>query len=240
MAAELSDAEIQRKYYADTAQQYEQMHISEKDEHTFALSLLVGLLDFLDINSVLDIGSGTGRAITFLRQHKPGLRVIGIEPVKELREIGYSQGLSRDVLIDGDATKLPYKDGEFDLVCEFAVLHHIKPPGTQRAVAEMLRVARKAVFISDSNNFGQGSALGRGIKQVLHALRLWPIANYLKTGGKGYIMSEGDGLAYSYSLFDNYAQVRAACKTVHVINTGDASGVNPYRAAPHAAILGIK
>jgi ubiquinone/menaquinone biosynthesis C-methylase UbiE len=175
------------------------MHLDEKDEHFFALSFMVGVIDYLGIQSILDIGSGTGRAIQYLKIVRPELRLVGVEPVKELREIGYSKGLSGDELIDGDATNLKFATGEFDLVCEFGVLHHIRNPAL--AIAEMLRVSNRAVFISDSNNFGQGSISSRLIKQVINLLGLWKFVDLIKTRGKGYTISEGDGLAYSYSVF---------------------------------------
>ena len=231
------DVEIQRRYYAQTAGAYEATHVSEGDEHAFALCLMLGAVDFLDVESILDIGSGTGRAIARMRSARPDLAVKGIEPVAELREVAYRNGISREDLVEGDALALPYRDGEFDLVCEFGALHHIREPA--RAVAEMLRVARKAIFISDSNNFGQGGALSRGLKQLLHRLRLWPIADFVKTRGRGYTISEGDGLAYSYSVFNDYAQIRAQCRSVHLLNT-TAAGINPYRTATHVALLGIK
>ena len=43
----------------------------------------------------------------------PKIKVIGIEPVKKLREIAYSQGISKEELIDGDATKLNFRNSEF-------------------------------------------------------------------------------------------------------------------------------
>lgn len=147
-----SEINLQRRYYAETADKYDQWHLDPEDEHYLALSFLIGVIDYLQINSVLDIGSGTGRAIAYIKQNKPHLRVVGIEPVKELREIGYKKGLSDSELLDGDATALVFGDGEFDLVCEFGVLHHIRDH--RNAVGEMLRVAKKAIFISDSNRFG--------------------------------------------------------------------------------------
>jgi len=229
--------EIQRRYYADTATQYDAMHVDARDEHSFALAVMMGLIEHFGIRSVLDVGSGTGRAITYIKKRMPGLRVVGVEPVAELREIGYRQQLSRDELVPGDACALPYRDGEFDLVCEFAVLHHIPRPAD--AVKEMLRVAGKAIFISDSNNFGQGSAVGRMFKQSVHALGLWKIADLIKTRGKGYTISEADGLAYSYSVFDNYRQVRNACREIYTFNTRNA-GTNPYRTAGQVAVWGSK
>jgi SAM-dependent methyltransferase len=236
MSAESCEIETQRRYYAETAAKYDDMHVAEKDEHSFALSLLTASLDYLDIRSILDIGSGTGRVISHIKKHRPDIRVVGIEPVKELREIGYAKGLLEDELVDGDATNLQYGASEFDLVCEFAVLHHIPKP--EDAVAEMIRVANKAIFISDSNNFGQGRPAVRTLKQIINFFGLWKLFDLVKTKGKGYTISEGDGLAYSYSVYNNYRQIRSRCKSVHVLNTTDGD-INPYRTSDHVALLGI-
>jgi ubiquinone/menaquinone biosynthesis C-methylase UbiE len=232
-----TDIQIQRQYYAQTAHQYDDMHVCQDDEHFFALSFLVGMLDYLKIESILDVGSGTGRAISYIKSLRPDIRIIGIEPVPELREVGHQKGLGINELIEGDATQLQFQDGEFDLVCEFGILHHIPNPDV--ALAEMLRVAKKAIIISDNNNFGAGSLPGRTLKQALNFLKLWDITDWLKTGGKRYKIDEGDGLAYSYSVFNNYQQIRESCKSTHVLNTKD-SHMSIYRTATHVAILGIK
>jgi len=103
----------------------------------------------------------------------------------------------------------------------------------------MLRVSRIAVFLSDSNNFGQGSFPSRAVKQTIRALGLWRFADRIKTRGKGYTISEGDGLAYSYSVFNNFEQIQEQCKVVHLLNTRDGQ-INPYRTASHVALLGVK
>jgi ubiquinone/menaquinone biosynthesis C-methylase UbiE len=164
------ELDIQRRYYAETASKYDEWHLNPQGEHYFALSFLVGVVDYLQIESILDVGSGTGRAIAYVKQKKPNIRVVGIEPVRELREIGYQKGLSKNELIDGDATGISFRDGEFDLLCEFGVLHHIR--NHHVAVAEMLRVARKAIFISDSNRFGQSSRVKRLTKRLINAIGL--------------------------------------------------------------------
>lgn len=232
-----NEVEEQRIYYANTALEYEEMHLLEMDEHFLALSLLVGVIDYLGVKSVLDIGSGTGRAIRYLKKYRPDLYIVGVEPVKELREVGYRSGLSEDELREGDALDLDFNTGEFDLVCEFAVLHHVKHP--EKVVSEMLRVAKKAVFISDANNFGQGSLAARTLKQILHAVGLWGLADWIKTRGKGYTFSNDDGIAYSYSVFKNYHQISLSCERIHLMNTGK-GGRSLYRSAPHLALLGIK
>ena len=234
-----SDDEVtlQRKYYAETAAKYDAMQISDHDEHQFALAILSAMIEYHGIRSVLDVGSGTGRALRYLKSRHPGVRFVGIEPVEALRKIGHQAGLSADELKDGDINSLAASDQEFDLVCEFAVLHHVPEP--EQAVAEMLRVARKAVFISDANNFGQGGLMSRCLKQGINALGLWRAFDWLRTGGKGYHVSAGDGLFYSYSAFNDYRQLREACRSIHHFNTVDA-GPSLARSAPHIAILGIK
>ena len=77
------------------------------------------------------------------------------------------------------------------------------------------------------------------IKQTINALRLWPLADLIKTKGKHYSISGGDGLFYSYSVFNDYRQIAKKCKTVYMLNTSTAEG-NLYRTASHVALLGIK
>ena|ERR1700733_12430371 len=228
---------IQRTYYRDTATRYDDMHVAERGEHDFALAVMLSMISFLDIRSVLDIGSGTGRALLQAKSAYPDLKVSGIEPSPELREIGHVKGLSKNELTDGDAHNLEHADGAFDLVCEYGALHHIPDP--KKAVSEMLRVASRAIFISDCNNFGQGGFLTRYVKQALRSFGLWRVADFVKTRGKGYTISEGDGLAYSYSVFSDYPEISRRCKSVHILNTRP-SGVNLYRSASHIALLGIK
>jgi ubiquinone/menaquinone biosynthesis C-methylase UbiE len=238
MASKMADdVKLQRDYYAETAKKYDQMREHEEPSVGMALDFMMSSLDRLGIRSILDIGSGTGRGLNYIKEQRPDIRSVGVEPVAELRAIGHSKGISTEDLVNGDATRLSYGDGEFDLVCEIGILHHIRRPDL--AVSEMLRVARKAIFICDDNNFGQGSLLSRSIKQMLNSLGLWKAADYIKTGGKGYTITEGDGLGYSYSVFNDYRQIRAACRCVHMLNTNDAN-FNLYRTARGVALLGIK
>jgi ubiquinone/menaquinone biosynthesis C-methylase UbiE len=198
---------IQKEYYKKTAKNYDHMHgVDFDDEHTFALFQLIGLLEYLNINSILDVGSETGRAIKFINDKNKNIKIVGIEPAKELREIGYRNGIPNDKLIDGNGLNIEFPNNSFDLVCEFGVLHHIKD--NTKVVDEMLRVSKKAIFISDCNNFGSGSYLSRSLKQLMNLLKLWNTYNYIRTRGKMYMISEGDGLFYSYSVFNNFSQIK--------------------------------
>src|SRR5262249_22927753 len=142
--------------------------------------------------TILDVGAGTGRLFQFFREQNLEFSIIGIEPSPAQRNIAYKKGVPPDKLIEGDATKLQFPENHFDFCTEFGVLHHIKD--NARAVREMCRVASKGVFLSDSNNFGQGRLVSRSIKQSLRHLRLWKLAVTIKTRGKGYNYSDGDGI----------------------------------------------
>jgi ubiquinone/menaquinone biosynthesis C-methylase UbiE len=229
--------ERQRKFYDDTSSQYDVIHSHDTDEHGWAFGYMSSMLGQLAVTSVLDVGSGTGFALLKLRQRHPEIHSIGIEPSAAQRRAGHQKGLSEADLIEGDATALPFSDQSFDLVCEFGALHHM--PSPDLALVEMLRVARKAIFICDTNNFGQGGPAVRFVKQTLNSLGLWPLANWLKTFGKGYAFAEGDGIFYPYSVFSNYKLIRTRCREVHVLGLKD-STPNLYKSASHVALLGIK
>ncbi|MEO8213075.1 MAG: class I SAM-dependent methyltransferase [Myxococcales bacterium] len=207
------------------------------DGDKFPLSILLGGLEYLDARSVLEVGAGVGRCMGYLKAKRPHLRVVGVEPDRELRAIARSNGIPAADLIAAEASRLPFNTQSFDVVCAIDVLHHVRDPSA--AVCEMLRVATKGVFISDGNNFGQGRLLVRSAKQVLNALGLWKVANWVKTKGKGYTITEGDGLAYSYSVFNDYELLRSRCRVVHLMNMAP-GGRNPYRTASHIAVLALK
>lgn len=228
--------EIQRNYYVETSHKYDEIHKHDRDEHGLAFAYMTAMIDFFGIGSVLDVGSGTGFALLKLKEKMPHIRTIGVEPSAAQRAIGYSKGLTTAELVDGDATKLAFPDDSFDLVCEFGALHHMPRP--ELAIAEMLRIARKAIFVCDGNNFGQGGTLSRFLKQVINSLGLWPAANLIKTRGRGYTLSDGDGVMYSYSVFTNYKQIMKTCETVYLMNTMK-SEPNMYRTSPGVALLGI-
>ncbi|MBV8361463.1 MAG: methyltransferase domain-containing protein [Deltaproteobacteria bacterium] len=229
-----SDVAIQREYYTLNADCYDQKHVHEDDAHNIALCWLSSILDFTGARSVLDIGSGTGRALSYLIPKHPSVRVVGIEPVAALRAKGHEKGINAEALLEGDATSLSYPDGSFDITCAFGTLHHIRH--SNKAVEEMTRVARLGVFISDGNCFAQGSVTARLLKQLLHTLRLWPFAKYVKTGGKGYHYSEGDGVFYSYSIFDEITILERKFPVIYKM-TSVPSGLNLYRTASHLALF---
>jgi len=216
----MNEIEIQRQYYTQTAEQYDKMHLTDDWEHSLALHLLAAYIELYQIRSVLDVGSGTGRTLLWLKQRFPELVVKGIEPVAALRQKGYEKGLTLEELVDGDAYQMPFGNNSFDLVCEFAVLHHVRHPN--QVVQEMSRIASRMVCISDCNFMGQGVLSIRLLKWLIFSLGLWSVADRIKTRGKGYTISEGDGLAYSYSICQSLPPLRQCWKNLRLttLNNG--------------------
>ncbi len=122
------------------------------------------------------------------------------------------------------------------MVCELAVLHHLPQPS--KAVEEMCRVASKAVFLVDSNNFGAGDRRKRLLKQGINALGLWKWADLVNTRGKGFRESEGDGISYSYSVFNDVPLLEQRCRSVHALNLSG-SARRPYQTSDSLAVVGL-
>lgn len=207
---------MQRRYYAETAPRYDVMHAHEAGDDAWNLTLVAALLGAIGVQSVLDVGTGTGLGLRRLRDQMPDIFVCGVEPVAALID----QAVAKDDIFSGDFVQasgeaLPFKDASFDAVCSFGILHHVPKP--QLVVGEMLRVARRAVLILDSNRFGQGSSVVRLAKLFLYKAGLWNVVNYAKTRGKGYLFTEGDGVAYSYSTYDSFDQISAWADRLMVI-----------------------
>lgn len=226
----------QRAHYTATAATYDE-ELGSTPEHELALHYLVGVLGAMEACSLLDVGAGTGRGMRFLNNRLPSLQVTGVEPVAALREIAIGKGIAPDRILEASGDRLPFEDGAFDVVAEFGVLHHVKKPET--VVSEMLRVAKLGVFISDTNNLGQGGLVGRLIKNLAFWSGLWRPFNFLRTKGKGYVIEPNDGLWYYYTPMQHYGELTAHCHSIHILNTRR-SGRTPWFSASHVAILATK
>lgn len=232
---------LQIQYYRNTASSYTTKHVHESDEHHTAFQLIHSLCSNLEITSVLDTGCGTGRGINYFRTYFPQCKVIGNDVSADLLKIANEQNnIPSENLICCSSYKLPFADKSFDIVTEFGILHHVAEPNC--IVAEMLRVARKAIFISDSNRFGQGSLPSCLVKLLLYKTGLWWPLRWIANGGKRWNYSEGDGVYYSYSVFDSLKIIESSCSKVFTIPTSTAHGaaMSPLLFAPNVLLCGFK
>jgi ubiquinone/menaquinone biosynthesis C-methylase UbiE len=210
----------QRRYYTETASRYDIMHAHEAVDADDGMQMLFSFLRALEVRSLLDVGSATGRGLPRLAEGVPNALICGVEPVEALIRQGISSGVNRGLpLLQASGDALPFANKSFDAVCEFGILHHVPEPA--RVIEEMLRVARTVVVISDSNRFGQGPLPLRTIKLLLYKLKLWNVFDFLRTRGKGYQVSEGDGVFYSYSVYDNLHQIQQWAHNIDLLPIGE-------------------
>jgi ubiquinone/menaquinone biosynthesis C-methylase UbiE len=98
---------------------------------------VVGALRKVTPGRVLDVGCGTGQLAARLRREIPGTQVVGCD---------FSRGMlgearARDgrlAWVQGDAGRLPFRDGTFDAVVSTEAFHWFPDP--ERALAEFRRV----------------------------------------------------------------------------------------------------
>ena len=128
--------------YADTAQ--------AKDDAAHAkLAELVGLRG---TDRVLDVACGPGFVTRAFAQRCA--EAVGIDATDALLDIARrnaaEEGVTNIRFDSGDATQLPYGDGEFDVALCRAAFHHFPNPG--RVLAEMRRVVRAGgkVMVADT------------------------------------------------------------------------------------------
>jgi SAM-dependent methyltransferase len=93
------------------------------------------------VRKVLDLGCGQGHTSRMLAAQFPDAEVTGLEYDANLVAFAREQpGNARVRFERGDATKLPFSDGEFDLVFARYLLVHIAEPDL--VIHEMFRVLR--------------------------------------------------------------------------------------------------
>jgi hypothetical protein len=120
-------------------------------------------------------------------------------------------------------------------------MHHVDSPAS--VIAEMFRVARKAVLISDHNNFAFGKTIARRIRLVLYSCGLFGIAAFVKQGFRRQGYSQDDGWWYPYSLLNNHSDIARYSDEVFYIPTQhvNSTALNNFLLnQSHLAVLAIK
>jgi len=120
--------------------------------------------------TLLDVGSGSGY---FSRCFSDaGLKVTGYDACREMNHYASTNNPGIN-FIQGDATNLPFDDGQFDYSAAITSLCFVENP--QQALAEMWRVSRKTV--------------------ILGLLNRHSLLYYMKRNAKGYQGARWDTLS---------------------------------------------
>jgi ubiquinone/menaquinone biosynthesis C-methylase UbiE len=105
--------------------------------------------------SLLDVAAGTGDVAAALaawaRSRGASLQVTLLDNHPQVTGLARQRAASLPAfsVVDGDACRLPFADGEFDLaICNLA-LHHLEPGAAKLALREMDRVSRLGWVVTD-------------------------------------------------------------------------------------------
>lgn len=131
--------------------------------------LLVRLLQPRAGETLLDVGCGTGH---FTRRFAAGGAIdMAIGADTDATAVRFAAGRGQAAYLVADAARLPFPDRSFDLVVSVTALCFM--PDERRALAEMLRVARRRVALGLLNRrsllwLGKGRHGGRGAYRGAH------------------------------------------------------------------------
>jgi len=129
--------------------------------------VIVEFLSPLAGRSLLDVGTGTGRAAIALARH--GAIVTGVDASEEMLAVARRRAADAQTAVTfecGDAHRLGYEDESFDAVICLRVLMHT--PGWRESLAELCRVARHRV-VFDYPALVSAAAIQAAARRVAHA-----------------------------------------------------------------------
>ena len=230
-------------YYNLTASEYDERHGEAQNyEHIRALELIAPRY-FSEAKSVLDVGTGTGRALQWFDNYYSNsgreVELNGVEPSEELAKIARKKVPSANIRI-ASGEGLPFSDEEFDLVTITGVLHHVE--NSKEVLKEAFRVSRLGVIISDHNNFSFGSHFARRLKLALYSVNLLSAFSFVKQGFRKQGYSEDDGWWYPYSLLNDFDVVSELSDHYVIVPTrpANSSSENFMTCHSHLALACLK
>ena len=160
-------------YYADpdAAQDFDDRRFGGPIGELVATSQAAVLLAFVGPvrgKSVLDVGTGTGRAAFLLAG--AGARTTGVDASAEMLAVARRRADPEGTAIEfrvGDAHHLDFGDRSFDVAVSFRVLMHT--PGWRTCVAELCRVTRDRV-VFDYPSVRSAAAVQSLARRILYRL----------------------------------------------------------------------
>lgn len=95
--------------------------------------------------TLLDAGCGEGFVAEIFHREFPAMSITGFDYSAAAAELAQQRN-PRGTFVQGDIYNIAHPDDSFDVVCCFEVLEHLHEP--EKALAEMTRVAKRAVIFS--------------------------------------------------------------------------------------------
>jgi ubiquinone/menaquinone biosynthesis C-methylase UbiE len=124
--------------------------IGDVSENT-TIQSMIAILDEVglrktDFDSILEVGAGEGRIIGAISNIFPHIKCYSDDINAELSKFVNERFPIIESRV-GEIIKLPFEDNEVDLVFTHQVLQHVCPEEMEQAIKELLRVAKKEVWL---------------------------------------------------------------------------------------------
>lgn len=132
----------------DAALRYDSARGLPPETKTLWLEALKAIIPAREVESILDLGCGTGRFTSALGEAY-GCPVVGVEPSAAMLEVAAARGERQVVWKRGGAEGIPLGDGAVGLVFMSQVFHHLEDP--RRAFDEIGRVLTPSGYLAIRN-----------------------------------------------------------------------------------------
>lgn len=142
---------------------------------------------------ILDIGCGSGALTIEIAKRFPEAKVTGVDywgrgwdySKAQCERNAWIEGVnSRTVFMQGDAAKLPFTDGEFDVVVSNLTFHEVRSqPDKKQVIKEALRVVKPGGIFAlhdlfyDHSKYGETKELEFFLKDLATDIHLKPTAD---------------------------------------------------------------
>ena len=129
--------------------------------------VLANFIGRINERSILDVGTGTGRAALLLA--RGGAKVTAVDASEQMLAVARRRAAEQSVSVNfmlGDAHKLDFKDRSFDIAVSLRVLMHA--PNWRQCIAELCRVSERLV-IFDYPSATSAALIHSLTRRVVHA-----------------------------------------------------------------------
>jgi len=130
---------------------YGRFYNMQKRNYQDGLKQLITQLDFTAINTVIDVGCGTGALASVLNQM--GFQVTGTDSSLGMLQKGIQKEENRNIrFIQGNIIeRLPFEDNSFDVSFASFVAHGFNSEDRKIMYTEMSRISKKYMILLDFN-----------------------------------------------------------------------------------------
>ena len=200
------------KEYGSAQDEWRRLGAIAKAQNIFAL---LSKSSVSGIDSVLEVGAGTGHVLEQLSRRGIGRKFVGLEITETRTEEAHQRFDDEKIKLHGyDGRNIPYADNSFDFVYATHVLEHV--PDERGFLGELRRVARRQVYVEVPCELNVGTSHGalQSTLNIGHINAYTPesFALKLETSGLKILCAELFDIGFSIHAFGG-SRIKAALKS---------------------------